>query len=90
MVKKNDILIIETKAFLNCRHKVKPKDGPLKKTLIYDHSGKNIAIVINAGYISREDLEYGLENLPEENNVFSNFTDIFQAIKYALPATQKY
>ena len=86
-VKKNDILIIEAKSFESYRHRVNEKDRSLKINLIFEDKKKNRDIALNAGYIAENDLEYGLENLAAENNVFSNFIDVFDAIKYALPAT---
>lgn len=86
-VKKNDILIIEADGFANYRYKVKSTDKSLKINLIYEDKKKNKENVLNAEYIHKDDLEYGLEFLAAENSVFSNFTDVYDAISYALPAS---
>ena len=45
----------------------------LKINLIFDNKGKNIEIAAEAGYLSREDLEYAAENLYLENSIYANF-----------------
>jgi hypothetical protein len=85
-VNENDVLIIEADAFENYKHRVKPADKTLKINLIYENRKKNKEIALNAGYISKGDLEYGLEFLIAENNVFSTFTNIYDAIIYAIPS----
>ena len=37
------------------------------------------------GYITKDNLDFGIKNLWKKNNVFSQFHDVFEAIKYALP-----
>ncbi len=86
-VKKNDVLIIETKTFESYRHPVKGSVNSVKINLIYRDRQRNKEIATEAGYIKRDDLEFGIENLVAENNAFSNFTNVYDAIKYALPAT---
>ena len=85
-VDKSDVLIIEADAFENYKLRVKPDDKTIKINLIYANKKKNKEIALSAGYISKVDLEYGLEFLIAENNVFSSFTNIFDAIIYALPS----
>ena len=84
-VKKNDQLTIDAKTFERYLYRVKESDERLRINLIYIDNKRNSSITIENEYISREDLEYGLENLTSENNAFINFTDIFDAIKFALP-----
>lgn len=86
-IKKNDVLIIDTKTFESYRHKVKGTDNSIKINLMYKDRQRNREIAYAEGYIDREDLEYGIENLAAENNIYSNLTDVYEAIKYALPAT---
>lgn len=85
-VKKNDNLTIEATAFDRYTYRVKGKDTNLRINLIYENKEKNKEIAIEEGNISREDLEYGLEYLASDNNIYYNFTDVFDAIHYALPA----
>lgn len=67
-------------------YRLKENDESIKLNLIYQDCEKNRELAIGGGYILREDLEYGLENLASENNAFNNFIDIFDAVYYALPA----
>lgn len=83
--KKNDILIIEANGFESFRKTVHESDKNIRVNLIFEDKKKNKSAVLEAGYISREDLNYGLENLAADNSIYSNFTDIFDAVKYALP-----
>lgn len=85
-VSKNDVLTVEADAFRSYRHQVTTEDETLRINLIYEDRQKNKAIATQAGYLSPEDLEFGIRNLSDENNVFSNFTNVFDAIHYAVPA----
>ena len=84
-VKKNDQLVIEAKTFERYVYKIKETDEKLRINLIYIDNKKNADITVENGYLTRKDLEYSLENLSTENSAFVNFTDIFDAIKFALP-----
>ena len=85
-VKKNDNLTIEATAFDRYTCHIKEKDTNLRINLIYENNERYKEIAIDEGIISREDLEYGLEHLASDNNIYYNFTDVFDAIHYALPA----
>jgi hypothetical protein len=84
-VKNNDVIRIKESVFLEYNQKVNAETESLKINLIFDNSKKNVDVATNTGYISRENLEYGLENLAHENNVYRNFTDTYEAIRWALP-----
>jgi len=87
-VKKNDVIRINESVFLEHVQKITKEDESLKINLIFENSGKNIDKAEDAAYLSREDLEYGLEYLYHENNIFNNFVDVYDAIRYVLPATK--
>jgi hypothetical protein len=84
-VKKNDIIRIKESVFVEYNYKITEKDESLRINLIFENSGRNLDKAAEAGYIAREDLEYGLEHLYQENSVFAHFVDVYDAIKYALP-----
>jgi hypothetical protein len=86
-VKDKDILQIKESVFTEYHHKITEVDQSLKINLIFENTGNNVDLATRSGYISREDLEYGLEHLHHENNVYSNFLSVYDAIKYALPET---
>ena len=84
-VKNNDVIRIRESVFLEYNQKVTEETESLKINLIFENSKKNVEVATNAGFISKEDLEYGLEYLFQENSFYSTFTDAYQAILYALP-----
>ena len=86
-VNPKDVLRIKESVFLEYNQKITEEMKSLKINLIFDNKGKNIDIAAEAGYLSREDLEYAVENLYLENNIYANFVNVFDAIKYALPET---
>lgn len=85
-VKKNDVLLIEAKAFERYMKRINDTDDSLSINLIYIDKKKNIDLAVDNGFIDREHLEYGLNNLAAENNIFSSFTNVFDAIEYAIPS----
>jgi len=86
-VKTKDVLRIKESVFVEYNQKITEEMQSLKINLLFDNKGKNIELAVDAGYLSREDLEYAVENLYLENNIYANFVDVFDAIKYALPET---
>ena len=86
-VKTKDFLRIKESVFMEYNQKITEDMQSLKINLIFDNKGKNIELATEAGYLSREDLEFAVENLYLENNVFANFVSVYDAIKYALPET---
>jgi len=85
---KNDMLLIEAKTFESYRYRVNDKENEIKINLIYLDKKQNEDLAVNEGYLNREDLEYGIKNMMDQNNVYGNFIDIFDAIHYAIPSAQ--
>ncbi len=85
-VKKKDMLVIEGKTFERYMHRLGDSGEPVTINLIFQDNSKNLDIAVDEGYLSREDIQYGLTYLAAENNVYANFTDVFEAIRYAIPA----
>jgi hypothetical protein len=86
-VKNKDVIKINESVFLDYTQKITDDIESLTINLIFNNNGRNIEVATEAGYISREDLEYGIEHLYQANNIYANFVDVFDAIKYALPET---
>lgn len=84
-IKEKDILQIRESVFLEYKEKVDNDTEALNINLIFENTGRNAEIASEAGYISREDLKYGLEHLAHENNIYENFVSVYDAIKYAIP-----
>ncbi len=87
-VENKDQIILQADAFKKFIYRPKKGQKNMKANLIFDDKKKNKDIAIQGGYISREHLEYGLRNLANENNVYSSFNDIFDAVMYAIPAAK--
>jgi len=87
-VKAKDQLNIEAVAFEKFIYRLGNDPETIKVNLIYIDKKKNLDLAANGGFISRENLQYGLQNLGHENNVFSSFTNVFDAIIYAIPAAR--
>lgn len=84
-VKDKDNLVIQEPGFIAYNQKTSDLISPIEINLFFDYSEKNKSKVTEAGYLSRDDLEYGLEHLITENNVYARYTDIFDAIRFAIP-----
>ena len=84
-VRNNDVIKIKEPTFLEYTQKITEETEPLKINLIFDNTKKNVETAVAAGFLSKDDLEYGLEHLFRDNSVYGNFSDAYQAIKYALP-----
>lgn len=84
-IKKKDVLKIQNSLFHTFELKVNQKTPFLKVNLIFEENDQNIKSAVESGYFSQKDLEYALKYLVRENNVYSLFTDVYEAIKYAIP-----
>jgi len=84
-VDNKDQIILQADAFEKFIYRPKKGQTSMRVNLIFDDKKKNKEIAIQGGYISREHLEYGLRNLANENNVYSSFNDVFDAVIYAIP-----
>lgn len=84
-VRKNDIIKIEEPEFVGYTKKISSNEKDLKINLIIRNNEKDMERVVEKGYITKEDLDYGRERLWRYNNEFSHFTDIYEAIHYAIP-----
>jgi hypothetical protein len=84
-VKEKDQLNFEADAFEKFIYRLGKDQKSIRANMIYIDRKKNFDVALNGGYISREHLEYGLKNLANENNVYSSFTNVFDAVIYAVP-----
>ncbi len=80
-----DVLIIEGKTFEKYVKRIVDTDTSLTINIIYIDKKKNMDIAITNGFIEQEHLEYGLKFMLDENNVFNQFSNVFDAIIYAIP-----
>jgi hypothetical protein len=84
-VENNDVIRINESVFTEFSRKVTKADDNLKINLLIKNNDRDMERVVRDGFISREDLEYGINNLWQWNNEFTQFSDPYDAIKYALP-----
>ena len=81
-----DVLSIEGKTFEKYSKRIDDVDSALSINIIYIDKKKNKDLAVSSGFIEQEHLEYGLTYLMEENNPFNNFTNVYDAISYAIPS----
>lgn len=84
-VKNKDIIQIKESAFEEYNRRISNSDQELEINLIVKTDEKDMNKAVKQGNISREDLIYGIQKLFYANNIFSQFNDVYQAIKYAVP-----
>jgi len=77
----NDIIRIKTKPFQPVRRKVNPDTDSLFINLVFIDSESNRELSVGYGYISEQDLLYGVSHLEQENNDFCSYSNIFDLIK---------
>lgn len=84
-IKKKDVIKINNSMFYSFEEKVTDKTKFLEVNLLFEENENNIEKAINKGYFTKEDLDYALVNLAKENNIYALFTDVYEAIKTAIP-----
>ncbi len=84
-IKKNDVIRISESEFIEYSKKISNSEKDLTINLILRNNDRDMTSAIEKGYISQEDLDYGKEKLWHLNNEFIQFTDTYNAIKYAVP-----
>jgi hypothetical protein len=76
-----DMLLIKDRVFQPVAVNLGEDDHNMEINLIFKDTPKNRQFAVSQGYISEEDLSYGLANLQSENNDFCNYDDIFTLIR---------
>jgi hypothetical protein len=80
-----DVLSVEGITFEKYAKRLEDTDKSLSINMVYIDKKKNKEIAISNGFVEREHLEYGLKHLMDENTDFSRFSNVFDAIIYAIP-----
>jgi hypothetical protein len=83
-----DVVQVQDRMFHTQSRQIKGEAAPLKMNLVFKNTLKNRNLAVSRGYISREDLEYALRNLMDENNDFCSYTDLFSLIKNEFPVLE--
>jgi hypothetical protein len=84
-IKNKDAIRIKNSLFHSYEEKISANIDSLTINLVFNETDKNIGKAIDGGYFTKEDLDYALENLYKENNLYSLYTYVYDAIKYAVP-----
>ncbi len=85
VAKTSDIIQVNDPVFYPFSKKVEQQDSVIQIKLFVKNDDEDMQKAVDAGYISNSDMEYGKENLWQNNNIFYQFHDVYDAIKYALP-----
>jgi len=84
VIKPKDKITFKADGFETSSKKTSDEEK-INTNLIFKKGTKNVEIAVGYGYMKKEDLLYAVNNLSDENNNFSDFTDIFNLIKGRFP-----
>jgi len=87
-VKGKDILVIKNPLFSAYEAKILKNTSNLEINLIFIANDKNDRHAVEKGFFTRDDLDFALKNLNRENNIYSLYNDVYEAIKYTIPEAQ--
>ena len=77
----NDVLKLKPKTFQPVNEKVGPETDSININLLFINSKPNRERVVLDGYITEENLTYGISNLSQQSIDYCKYTDIFQLIR---------
>lgn len=80
-----DVVQIKDRVFQPASLRLTGKEKFLEINLIFKDTPRNRRLAVENGYISEEDLLYGLTHLQDENNDYCNYNDIFSLIRHQFP-----
>ncbi len=86
VVKDKDVIQVNDPIFYPYSKKLKEDDKDLRINLFIKNDDATMEAAVNEGYITNADMDYGRNNLWKKNNVFYQFRDVYEAIKYAIPS----
>lgn len=76
-----DVLKLKPKTFQPVNEKVGPETDSININLLFINSKPNRERVVLDGYITEENLTYGISNLSQQSIDYCKYTDIFQLIR---------
>ena len=82
-----DVITIEAEGFRSYKMKVDDQDS-VRVNLIFKESKKFKDLAVGNHHISYENLVYAQTHLQQENNDFSNYTNIYDLIRGKFPGVQ--
>ena len=81
----NDIIKIKAKTFKSVKRKVGSETELLSINLQFIDSEANRELAVGYGYMNREDLNYGVSHLQQDNHEFCSYANIFELVRGQLP-----
>lgn len=81
----NDMLSFKAEGFRSSNRKVSDSDKPVKVNMVFLGGRKNETIAVGYGYISRENLTYGIDHYSNENNNYTQFNNMYDLITQNFP-----
>ena len=78
---KDDVIKVKPKGFRPVQKKVHSDTETVTMNLQFVDSKENREMAVGYGYISEEDLTYGISHLENENHEFCSYSDIFELIR---------
>jgi hypothetical protein len=76
-----DQINIKNRVFQPVNLRITEADDVFEINLIFKDTPKNRKLAVSMGYISEEDLLYGLNNLQYNNNDYCTYSDVFALIR---------
>jgi TonB-dependent starch-binding outer membrane protein SusC len=85
-VEEGDLIVIQSKVFKPYRKKITKENinEPINVNMVFIPSQKNEVLAVGYGFISKEDLAFGITHLSEANNNHGQFQNIYDLIKYSV------
>lgn len=84
-VQMNDLIVIQSKVLKRYQRKVTAQNvhEQLKINMVFLSSEKNESLAVGYGYISKEDLAFGIKHFSTENNDYAQYKNIYDLIKFS-------
>lgn len=85
VIQQKDILQIKAGVFESVSKRINDETEFLEMNLVFRDTKKNRELATGLGYVTQEQLSYGLAHMSNENNDFCNYDNIFTLIQSKFP-----
>ncbi len=75
-----DKLQFAGEGFNKVSRKLERDEKTIKVKMIFKGGDKNMAVAVQSNHVKKEDLEYSIQNHPDQNFEYYNYPDVFTAI----------
>lgn len=76
-----DVIQVKAKTFQAVNVKVNNQKDSVKINLVFIDTKKNRELAVNSGFMTEKNLNYAIANLPEQNNDYCKYTDIYNLLR---------